>query len=417
MSVKQLARNHVIQSAVEGVCTVAQAAERLGLSQRRIKQLKKEYKLKGPQSLIHGNANKPSPKRTPEDLARRILGIRREAPYSAANFLHFKELLKRIHKIDIPYSSLRRMLTANGHKSPNTRRARKAARHKTRERRGCEGALLQADATAFDWLGSGETLALHGFIDDATGKVSGLYLTKNECLMGYLEFLRQTVENHGIPQALYPDRYGVFFVNPKKPDALSMEEELAGVAPKAETQFGRIARVLGIDMFPARSPQAKGRVERLWETLQGRLPVELALAGVKSVDEANAFLPGFIALFNSSFAVEPAEPFSAYVPLPPHYDLDRLLCAEITRSLSSGSTVSISHKLFRIERCELPAKSKVSILFSEKHGVRAWAAGRYFPVTPLDDAPLAGGIVRTGDFPRVVQLLLHKYLFADAKAS
>jgi hypothetical protein len=266
MSAKEISKAHVIAMAVEGKCTVAQAAERPNLSGRRIKQLKKEYQLEGSHALIHGNANRPSPQRTPDEVAPEILAIRREAPYKTSNFLHFRELLKMRHKIDIPYAMLHRILTAGGEKSPKTRRTGKSTGHKTRERRGCEGALLQADATPFDWLGTGEKLALHGFIDDATGKPTGLYLTKNECLMGYLEVLRQTLTNHGIPQALYPDRYSVFFGNPKKKGELSIEEELAGAATNTETQFGRIVRTLGIDMFPAHAPQAKGRIERLWET-------------------------------------------------------------------------------------------------------------------------------------------------------
>jgi hypothetical protein len=296
MSAKEVSKNHVMQLAIEGKCTVRQAAERLNLSTRRIKQLKKDFKLRGSQAVIHGNANKQSPKMMPDALVQRIIEVRQTPPYSASNFTHFQELLLRNHKIDIPYTTLHRVLTANGIQSPKLRRAKKSAGHKTRERRGCEGALLQADATPFDWFGDGNTLALHGFIDDAAGNVTGLYLTKNECLMDYLEVLRQTIRNHGIPQALYPDRCGVFFVNPKKNSDIS--------------------------------------------------------------EEANAFLPGFIEQFNELFAVEPAEPFSAYIPLPAHYDLDRLLCAEISRSLSSGSTVKVMNKTFRIEQNKLAVKTK-----------------------------------------------------------
>jgi transposase len=405
-----------MQLTAEDKCTVAQAAERLNLSTRRIKQLKKDFKLRGSQAVIHGNANKPSPRRTSGALVQQIIEARQTPPYSASNFTHYQELLLRNYKIDIPYSTLHRVLTANGINSPKTRRPKKTAGHKSRERRGCEGALLQADATPFDWFGDGNALALHGFIDDATGNVTGLYLTKNECLMGYLEALRQTVLNHGIPQALYPDRYSVFFVNPKKNGDISVEDQLEG-ADRAVTQFGRIVKALGIDMFPAHSPQAKGRVERLWETLQSRLPVEFALAGIKSVEEANAFLPKFIKQFNKRFSVEPAEPFSAYVPLPPHYDLDRLLCAEITRSLSSGSTVKIMNKTFRIEQNNLAARTKVSILFSEKHGIKAWANGQYFPITLLDNVTLSASVIRTGDMPMVVQLLIKRFLLSDAKAA
>jgi transposase len=416
MSIKELTKSHVIQSAIEGKCTVAQAAERLGLGERRIKQLKKEYKLRGCQALIHGNAGKPSSKKTPVALSQQILRIRAQEIYGKSNFTHFMELLHSDFKIDVPYATLHRILTAAGIKSPKCRRKRKSGSHKTRARKLCEGMLLQADATSFDWLGDGCPLALHGFIDDATGKVTGLYLTETECLMGYLEVLRQTLTHYGIPQCLYPDRYSVFFLNPKKANDVSTEDQLAGVEKKP-TQFGRIMDVLGIDMFPAHSPQAKGRIERLWETLQSRLPVDFARGHITTVEAANAFLQVYISQFNQQFAVEPSDSFSAYVPLPPHYDLDRLLCAEITRTLSNGSTVQIAGMVFRLEDCRLPPKSKVNILFSERFGIRAWAAGSYFSVTPLDKSSHPTANDASGSFPVAVQSLIKRFLLADAKAA
>ena len=136
--------------------------------------------------------------------------------------------------------------------------------------------MLQVDGTPFDWFGDGQKYSLHGFIDDATGKITGLYMCKNECLLGYLEVLRQTLENYGIPISLYPDKYSVFFPPKKVDDHITIEEQLNG-REKGITQFGRIVEELGIEMFAASSPQAKGRIERLWETLQSRLVTEFRI--------------------------------------------------------------------------------------------------------------------------------------------
>ncbi|MGI6546121.1 MAG: ISNCY family transposase [Fastidiosipilaceae bacterium] len=307
-------------------------------------------------------------------------------------------------------------MTDAGIKSPKSRR-RKKKLHPSRPRKPALGMMLQVDATPYPWFGGTENFSLHGFIDDATGQITGLYMCKNECLLGYLEVSRQTLCNYGIPQSLYPDKYSVFFVNQKRELDLSIEEQLAGTEKKL-TQFGKIVERLGIDMFPAHSPQAKGRIERLWDTLQSRLPVEFALRGISDVQEANAFLLEYIPMFNAQFAVEPAESYSAFVPLPHTEDLDRLLCAKLERSLSSGSTISIRNKLFKIEQNKFPARTKVMILLSEKHGMRALINGAFYPIYPLDEiTKKRKGPVRTGDLPAVVVDLLTFYLLSNAKKS
>ena len=413
MSQKELIRLHIIQCAVEGKCTVRQAADRLTLSTRRIKQMKKEFTLRGPSVVIHGNAKRPSPKKIQETLTQRIVEIYQD--FTDCNFTHFQEILSTRFGIEIAYTSLYRLLNSEGLKSPKSRRKKRKV-HKTRERCPAEGMLLQADATPFAWFGDKKKFSLHGFIDDATGKVTGAYICKNECLLGYLEVLRQTLVNFGIPQALYPDRYSVFFINPKKQDDLSIEEQLTGDTKKT-TQFGRIIGRLGIDMFPAHSPQAKGRVERLWNTLQSRLPVELRMAGVKTCEEANCFLLEYLPRFNRQFGVEPKETYSAYVPVPSTCDLDRLLSVELNRSLSRGSTISISNKTFLIEQKAFPGRTKVTLLLSEKQGLRALINGAFYPIRCLDDlAPSTEEPVRTGDLPRVVLDLLHAYLLKESKA-
>lgn len=416
MSKKELKRHFVIQQSLEGHLTVKEAAERLDLSPRRIKQLRKEFRAHGAVAVIHGNANKPSPKRLDPTIREQILALRESEQLCNSNFTHFTEILNERYGLQVSYSTVYRVLRSAGFTSPKKRRRGKKL-HPVRERKPALGMMLQADATPHAWFKDDRKYTLHGFIDDATNTVTGLYLCQHECLLGYLEVLRQTLVNYGIPQSLYSDRYSVFFVNPKKEQDLTIQEQLEGVEHKL-TQFGRIVERLGIEMFPAHSPQAKGRIERLWNTLQSRLPVELAINKITSVDEANKFLAEYIFRFNEQFAVEPAESCSAFVPLPHTEDLDRLLCATLTRKLCAGSTISIHSKKFKIEQSRFSAGTEVTLLLSEKHGLRALINGAFYPIYPIDnitqkeDSP-----VRTGDFPRVVTELILKYFYANAKAA
>jgi len=414
MSTKELKRLFVLEQSVEGKLTVKEAAELLHLTERRIKQLKKEFREKGVTVAIHGNANKPSPKRTDKTTEERILGIRKKEPYCSSNFNHFREILKEHFDIRISYSALYRLLTEHGIKSPKKRRKKRRV-YKTRERRPAFGMMLQADASPFNWFGGEKKFSLHGFIDDATGKLTGLYLCENECLLGYLEVLRQTLISFGIPQSLYPDRHSVFFYTPQDKDKLSIEEQLSGCTKKV-TQFGKIVEQLGIDMFPAQSPQAKGRIERSWNTLQSRLPVELKMRGITSMEKANLFFEKeYINLFNEQFSVEPKESYSAFVPIPHTIDLDRLLSVKLERSLSSGSTISICNKLFKIEQDRFSAREKVTVLLSKKHGLRALISGEFYPIYPIDEISYAEDVVRTGDFPTVVVSLLHHFFLSDVR--
>lgn len=257
---KELKRVTLIEACINGKCTIKQVAQSLGISERRVKQIKKEVKENGVQSIQHGNRGR-KPKNTISDETRsKIIELRNSFQYEISNFKHFQELLAERENIEISYSALYSILKSAGIKSP--KKHRKSKLHHRRKRKECEGMMLQADGTPFDWFGNGEKYSLHGFIDDATGKITGLYMCKNECLLGYLEVLRQTLENYGIPVSLYPDKYSVFFPPKKVDDHLTIEEQLNG-REKGITQFGRIIEELGIEMFPASSPQAKGRIERL----------------------------------------------------------------------------------------------------------------------------------------------------------
>jgi hypothetical protein len=205
------------------------------------------------------------------------------------------------------------------------------------------GSLVLLDGSPFDWLGTGTPLLLLGAIDDATSTVLALHLRPAEDLHGYLTLLQRVAERHGVPVTLYGDRLGVFVRN----DAhWSLEEELAG--RQHPTQFGAVLRELGIGYIAAHSPQAKGRIERLWATLQDRLVAELRLHGLTTIAAAEAFLPTYIADHNHRFTQPPAEPMAAW-RRPPRDLPDRLAC-RYTRVVARDNTVRLGPRLGQIPR-------------------------------------------------------------------
>ena len=197
--------------------------------------------------------------------------------------------------------------------------------------------MLQIDGSPHDWLqGRGPYLTLVGAIDDATGTVPHALFREDEDAHGYFLLLREIIERKGIPLALYSDRHSIFVHSPGK--EVSLEEQLVG---KAEpTQFGRALDELGIQSILALSPQAKGRVERLWGTFQGRLVAELRLAGVNTLEEANKFLIDYLPKFNSRFGVQPGQEGSAYRKLDEGITLDGVLCFKYQRTVAGDNTVS-----------------------------------------------------------------------------
>lgn len=415
---EEIRRATLIEACIKGQCTVKQVANALGLSERRVKQIKKEVKENGVKSIQHGNRGR-KPKNTISDETRnKILNLRSSYQYEISNFKHFQELLKEHENIDISYSALYNILKNAGIKSP--KKHRKTKLHHRRKRKECEGMMLQADGTPFDWFGDGNQYSLHGFIDDATGKITGLYMCKNECLLGYLEVLRQTLVNYGIPISLYPDKYSVFFPPKKVDDHITIEEQLNG-REKGITQFGRIVEELGIEMFPASSPQAKGRIERLWETLQSRLVTEFRINSIKTMEEANKFLIQYIQKYNSKFAIESASKKSVFLKLPKRYNLDELLCVRFERTIDNAGVFSLNNSKFQVLDKYLPPKTKVEIYLSQKIGMIVKSNNKIYDVQPLEliSKDRIDNNLSTYHqwLPDVVIDLINEFYLKDAKAS
>ena len=379
MTRKQLNRYEVINKANAGVITVREAAEALGLSERQIKRLKKKVAEEGAAAVIHKNTLKIPNHAMPQETADKILEIKRSEDYIKCNFKHYQELLSEHHGIDISYSALYGLLTADGIKSPHTRRRFKP--HRRRKRKPQAGLPLQVDATPFAWFkGDKKPYALHGAIDDATGQITGLFLTKNECLHGYFEMIRRTIESFGIPASLYADRHTIF---------QSPNKTKAEIDPKLtvnDTQFGRALKELEIQLIAARSPQAKGRIERLWKTLQDRLPVEFAIRGIATIDAANEFLKTYIYAFNSVFAVEPEKADSMFRRPPETLNLDYILCIKEKRAIDAGGVFSFGGRSFKVVETYsigiIPKNAKINVLTDPRFGIKAEYRNIVFDVLP-----------------------------------
>jgi len=363
-------RIDVLNKANAGFMTVKEAAEQLGISERQIQRLKKEVRENGPAALVHKNTTRLPSHALEQEIKTKILKVRKKAGYKDSNFKHFQELLSVNHQIEISYSALHRLLTSEGYVSPKKRRRFK--KHRRRKRREQAGSLVQMDASPYDWLSNKTQLSLHGAIDDATGQITGLYLCKNECMLGYHEVMHRMIEIYGVPESVYADRHTIF----RSPN---LDKSKAIDAPSGmkvnETQFGRAMSELGITVIAARSPQAKGRIERLWGTLQSRLPVEFAINGITDIEAANTFLSTYIFAFNSELAVEPEESEGAFLPLEEGQTLNHILCIKETRILDNGQVFSYKGRQFQLESSVysnwLPPKAEITVMTSPKIGIKA----------------------------------------------
>ena len=378
----ELKRITIIQSVIDKKRTQSEAAKALKVSDRQIRNLVKRFKEEGPEGLKHKNKlNKPSHAFS-DEFKQKIIDLKLSDDYIDTNFCHFRDLLKERENIDISYSALYNILKSNNINSKKSHRLRKT--HRRRKRKEAEGMLVQTDGTPYDWFNIGKKYSLHGYIDDATGKILGLYMCENECLMGYLEITRQMLKKYGSPVAIYSDKYSVFF--PTSSQKVTIEEQLQG-KEKPTTQFKRIMDFLGIELIAASTSQAKGRVERLWQTLQDRLTTEFKINNIATIEDANKFLPKYIEKFNNQFAIEPEILESKFIPLPAYVDLDLLLTNKFTRVIDNSGTFSIENHKFQIVNNDILPNTKVNIYMSHKIGIIVEHKERRYKVISLESVP------------------------------
>ena len=335
-------RVHVLTLLEGKRISVGQAAKGLGLTPRQVRRLRVRLREAGPAALIHGNRGRRSDCRLPEALTTQILTLAR-GRYAGLNDVHLTEKLTTIEGFAVSRATVQRVLRAAGLRSP---RRRRPPRHRSRRPRKAQaGLLLQLDGSPCAWFGPTQPpCSLLAAIDDATGAVLAATFRAQEDAAGYLMLLRTLGMTVGLPAAVYTDAHGIFVRN----DAhWTLAEELQG--HQDPTQVGRALQALGIHHLVAESPQAKGRIERLWNTLQDRLVAELRLAGSTTMAAGNAFLVAtFLPAFNAQFAVPPAVAASAYRPVPRGCDLDRVCAFHYSRQVALDNTVRVATVILQL---------------------------------------------------------------------
>jgi len=320
----------LVQAALQGKITNREGAMALELSVRQFKRLRMRVRQHGVRGLVHGNRGRPSPRRLAEPTRQRVQELL-TGPVKV-NDHHLAELVSE-EGLPVSAASVRR--ERRRLKLAPKRRRRPPRHRRRRERAARRGALVLIDGSPFPWFtDAGVNYSLVGALDDATGEILTLTFRLTEDLHGYVVLLHQLIRNHGLPLALYGDRSGILVRN----DAhWTLTEELAG--RQTPPQFGQMLEELAIRFIAATSPQAKGRIERLWAILQDRLVTELRLKGLATLAAATAYLPEFIVRHNRRWACDPREACSAFRTAP--RDLDRILSCRYPRVVARDNTVSI----------------------------------------------------------------------------
>jgi len=327
----------VILRALSKQITFWQAAHIARVSPRHLRRLYERYRRHGFDGLYDRRKGRPSPKRVPWAVAEQVLCLYREV-YFDFSVRHFHEKLCAEHGIHYSYTCIKVLLQGAG----LVLKARKRGTHRRkRERRPMTGMLLHIDGSTHRWLGGEQWHDLLVVLDDANSEIYYAQLVEQESTTTVLAALRAVVEQYGIFCALYSDRGSHFWLTPKEGEIVDRQRL---------TQVGRAMRDLGIEMIPAYSPQARGRSERNFGTWQRRLPQELRLRGITTVQEANRYLrESYIAELNRKFSVPAAQPESAFVPASGQ-DLERIFSVQQERVVNQDNTVRVANRTLQMEK-------------------------------------------------------------------
>ena len=335
----------VIMRAMSGELQWFEAAEIIGVSCRTMRRWKGRYEEHGYDGLFDRRCQRPSPKRVPVETVQEVLRLYRDE-YKGFNVSHFHDKLTEEHGISLSYEWVKKALQTAGLVS----KGRKRGQHrKRRERRPLKGMLVFCDGSTHEWMPllQGQRQDLIVYLDDATNEVYSACLVDEEGTMTCMQGLLQVIEQQGLFCSLYTDRGGHFFHTSKA----------GGPVDKSRpTQIGRALAQLGIEHIPSYSPEARGRMERLFGTWQGRLPQELAKAGIRTMQEANAYISKrFLPWYNRKLTVQARESGSAFVPAG-NADLHAIICVQHERVVQKDNTVTLGRLCLQIA----PAKWRIS---------------------------------------------------------
>jgi hypothetical protein len=363
MSAKERTRKSVLDQVESGQLGPSEAARLLGLSYRQFKRIRCRYRREGDAGLVHRGRGRSSTRAKPQALREAVLVRCRTVYAGLGPTLAAEKLLREGLVVD--HETLRRWLVADG----QWQRRRKRGRHRTRrERKARFGELLQLDGSHHAWFGPEHApVCLMNLVDDATGRTL-TFMAEQETTEAAMTVLENWVTRRGVPIALYCDRKNVYITE----RAPTLEEQLAGEGPM--TVFGQACKKLGIKIVPAKSPQAKGRVERKHGVYQDRFVHELRLEGITTIESANTLLAGrFDAELNEKFAVSPRDPHDAHRALPRHLDLRDVFCTDEIRTVTNDWCVQHHNRHYQILKLNSPLpRPKDKVL------VRTWRDGSIY---------------------------------------
>jgi len=342
MSERQWKRLDAVGQVRRGAMSNGEAARHLGISARQMRRLRRRVARLGRAGVIHGNSGRAPAHRVADEIRQRVVELRL-GKYAGFNDQHFTEKLSECEYLYLSRATVRRVLRAAGVRS--TRQRRPARHRRRRQRRRRAGMMVVWDASQHQWLeGRGPQLCLMGAIDDASGEwLAGAHFVRRECAAGYLRVLEAICRHKGVPWSIYMDHHSSLHRND---DHWTPGEVQRGV--QDPTQVGRALQALQIECIYALTPQAKGRVERMWGTLQDRLVSELRLNNACTLEEANAVLEGFIPNYNRRFARPPAQENPAWRPLRAGVDLVRICSFGYQCTVLNDNTVRLNRVVIDI---------------------------------------------------------------------
>jgi transposase len=353
----------------EGHLTLSAAAERMGMSLRQARRLRRLVEAAGPGALAHGLRGRPAANRLDEEQRARILALAR-GPYAGFNDTHFHETLVEREGLAIGRETLRRLLRGGGIAAKRRRRPRQHRRR--REPVACRGLMLQWDGSVHRWLGpDAAKLTLMAAVDDATGRCEAAFFTAAETSVAYLQLLDQVLVRAGVPHSIYQDRHSAL----RRNDGFwSLDEQLAG--RQEPTQVGAALEELAIRPIFARSPQGKGRIERFFGVAQDRLVAELGHRCIATLEQANDYLRRhWIGDFNRRFGRAPSTAGSAYRPLL-GIDRKKTLSLRYSRVVAGDNTVTLGDLVLHLPagpRGRSWAKARVDV---RQHLDGSWSVYR-----------------------------------------
>lgn len=349
MSRREAKRLHIIHQALDKKITQGEAAELIDVSDRQIRRLIRRIREEGDEGICHRSRGKASNYCIPRKVKKRALKLFREE-YPDFNLVHATEKLSEVHGITVSDETLRLWLN----EAEITYKKRKVKKHRERrERKACFGELVQIDGSHHDWFeGRGPICVFMGYIDDATNTVDGRFYDY-EGTMPAMDSMERYIKRYGIPKSVYLDKHTTY----KSWAEPTIEEQLNGQKPMSH--FEKSLAELEVEVIHANSPQAKGRVERLFKTLQDRLVKEMRLKGIKSVCEANEFLKTYLPKHNRRFKKEAASDADLHQPAPHKRELDRILCIKKERTVKNDFTIAHNGTLYQIEQATRAEKVMV----------------------------------------------------------